>query len=219
MSELRKKRISKSQTEQVQIVMSGDINGNGRLFGGRLVEWIDVVAAVVAKRHSGCEVTTVSIENLHFKAAAYANDTVVLIGCVTHVGRTSMEVRVDAYAENLRGKRSMINRAYVVMVALDENEKPAPVPGLILETDEQRSEWAAGEKRRELNKNRRTETHWVKKGKEGTNMKYECVCGYIYDEAIGDPDNDIAPGTKWDDLPDNWSCPVCGAGKDLFSEV
>ena len=51
-------------------------------------------------------------------------------------------------------------------------------------------------------------------------MKYVCnVCGYIYDEKNGDPDNGIAPGTKWADLPDDFVCPVCGAGKDQFSEV
>jgi len=49
-------------------------------------------------------------------------------------------------------------------------------------------------------------------------MKYECFCGYVYDEATGDPDNDIVPGTKWADLPDDFVCPVCGAGKDAFSE-
>ena len=49
--------------------------------------------------------------------------------------------------------------------------------------------------------------------------KYECVCGYIYEEAAGDPDNGIAAGTKWPDVPDDYSCPVCGAGKDAFSEV
>jgi len=50
-------------------------------------------------------------------------------------------------------------------------------------------------------------------------MKYECFCGYIYDEAAGDPDNDIAAGTKWADLPDDFVCPVCSAGKDSFTEV
>ena len=50
-------------------------------------------------------------------------------------------------------------------------------------------------------------------------MKYECLCGYIYDEAVGDPDNGIAAGTKWDDLPENFTCPLCGAGKDAFSEA
>ena len=151
------KRVSESQTEQIQIVMSGDINGSGRLFGGRLVEWIDVVAAVVARRHSGHEVTTVSIDNLHFKASAHINETVVLVGCVTYVGHTSIEVKVETYAENLRGVRKMINRAYVVMVAIDGNAKPTPVPSLILESDEQRSEWEAGERRHEFIKRRRNE--------------------------------------------------------------
>ncbi|MCL2107500.1 MAG: acyl-CoA thioesterase [Oscillospiraceae bacterium] len=154
---MESKRVSDSQTEQVQIVMSGDINGNGRLFGGRVAEWVDVVAAVAARRHTGHEVITVSIDNLHFKAPAYANDTVVLIGRVTYVGRTSVEVRVDTYAENLLGRRSMINRAYVVMVALDQDENPVPVPGLLLENEEERAEWAAGEKRRAFIKQRRHE--------------------------------------------------------------
>jgi rubredoxin len=48
--------------------------------------------------------------------------------------------------------------------------------------------------------------------------KYRCtICGYIYDEAEGDPDNGIAPRTKWEDLPADWVCPMCGAGKDEFS--
>ncbi len=50
--------------------------------------------------------------------------------------------------------------------------------------------------------------------------KYVCnVCGYVYDEALGDPDNGIAPGTKFEDLPDDWGCPLCGVGKDSFSEM
>ena len=49
-------------------------------------------------------------------------------------------------------------------------------------------------------------------------MKYTCVCGYVYDEAAGDPDNGIAPGTKWADVPDDFLCPLCGAGKEAFEE-
>ena len=50
--------------------------------------------------------------------------------------------------------------------------------------------------------------------------KFECMaCGYIYDEALGDPDSGIAPGTKWEDIPDDWVCPVCGVSKDEFEEV
>ena len=47
-------------------------------------------------------------------------------------------------------------------------------------------------------------------------MKYICPCGYEYDEALGDPEHGIAPGTKWEDLPDDFACPVCGLGKDMF---
>lgn len=50
--------------------------------------------------------------------------------------------------------------------------------------------------------------------------KYECsVCGYIYDPADGDPDNGVAAGTKFEDIPDDWTCPVCGAEKDQFEKV
>lgn len=51
-------------------------------------------------------------------------------------------------------------------------------------------------------------------------MKYECeICGYIYDEAQGDPDNGVKPGTKWDELPDSFECPLCSVGKDNFTPV
>jgi len=50
-------------------------------------------------------------------------------------------------------------------------------------------------------------------------MKYECVCGYVYDETVGDVDNGIQPGTKWEDLPEDFECPICGLAKDEFSLV
>ena len=148
------KRVCESRTEHVQILMPEHINGYGRLFGGKLVEWIDVVAAVVARRHSNRNVTTVFIDNLHFKAAAYTNDTVLIDGRVTYVGRTSMEVRVDTFVESLLRERKLVNRAYLVMVALDEDEKPAQVPSLILETEEERQEWKAGAQRTRQRKQR-----------------------------------------------------------------
>ncbi len=50
--------------------------------------------------------------------------------------------------------------------------------------------------------------------------KFECmVCGYIYEEELGDPDNGVAPGTKWEDLPEDWVCPLCGVSKDEFQEL
>jgi acyl-CoA hydrolase len=151
------KRVEESLTEQIQIVMPEHINGSGRLFGGKLMEWIDVVSGVVARRHSQYNVTTAAVDNLQFKAGAHLNDTLVLIGRITYVGNTSMEVRIDTYVESMDGMRKPINRAYFVMVALDEEEKPVKVPRLIVETEAQRAEWEGGKKRTELRKLRRRE--------------------------------------------------------------
>ncbi len=151
------KHISDSITEQVQIIMPSHINGSDRLFGGQLVEWIDVVAAVVARRHCGHNVTTAAIDNLQFKAGAFINNTLVLVGRITYVGKTSMEVRVDTYVEDLLGIRKVVNRAYLVLVALDEEDHPTEVPKLILETESERAEWEAGKKRHALRHRRRKE--------------------------------------------------------------
>ncbi len=152
-----RKRVSESRTEQVQILSQSTLNGYKRLFGGKLMEWIDIVAAVTARRHSGRNVTTAAVDSLEFTSAAYANDTIVLIGTVTYVGTTSMEVCVKTYVEALSGERRLINNAYVIMVALDENERPAQVPGLICETEEERREWRMGKLRNEARKQRRNQ--------------------------------------------------------------
>lgn len=142
------KTVAQSRTEQIQILMPEHINGYQRLFGGKLMEWIDVVAAVAARRHSGYNVTTASVSQLEFKKAAYVNSTIVLKAQLTYVGTTSMEVRVDTFVEYLNGSQEMINRAYLVMVALDENDNPIPVPALRCETREEELEWEAARRRR-----------------------------------------------------------------------
>lgn len=153
------RHVSDSAVEQTQIILSSHINGAGRLFGGQLMEWIDIVASVVARRHSHHNQTTASIDNLQFKEAVHLNDTLLLFGKITYVGHTSMEVQVDSYVENLEGKRRLVNTAHVVMVALDEHDRPIEVPGLIVETEEEKAAWAAGEKRNELRKQRRIENY------------------------------------------------------------
>ena len=149
--------VNNSRTEQVQIVSQSDLNGYKRLFGGKLMEWIDIVAGVTARRHCSKNVTTVMVDKLHFKKAAYANDVIVLRGKVTYVGKTSMEVCVKSYIESVTGERQLINTAYFIMVALDENENPTEVPRLILETEEDKKEWERGKKRYELRKKRRVQ--------------------------------------------------------------
>jgi len=152
MQVLKEKKVCESVTQQVQIIMPVDINGDDRLFGGRLMEWIDVVAAVVARRHSGHSVTTAAVDHLRFKSAAYVNDTVVLKGNITYVGRTSMEVRVDTFVEELSGEQQMINRAYLVLVALDGDGNPTEVPRLLVETQEEKDEWEAAKLRNQYRK-------------------------------------------------------------------
>lgn len=141
-----------SYTESVQILNLGTMNGYNRLFGGKLMEWIDICAAVVARRHANRNVTTVLVDTLEFKDPAYANSLVVLCGKVVYVGRTSMDVRVQSYVEKLDGSRQLINSAYLTLVALDENDKPTPVPALTLTTDEERTEWDAAKLRRDARK-------------------------------------------------------------------
>lgn len=148
MPERKMKRAADSFTTQVQVLTQANLNGYSRLFGGQLMSWMDIVAAVTARRHSGQNVTTASVTDLSFHAPAYANDTVVLTGELVYVGRTSMEVAVSVYVEALSGKRTLINEARFIMVALDENERPTEVPGLLLETEEQRRKWDEAAARR-----------------------------------------------------------------------
>ena len=139
------KHVRDSYTEQVQILTQATMNGFNRLFGGQLMQWVDVVGAVVARRHSGCNVTTAAIDRLTFDGAARPNDTMILRGYMVYAGRTSMEVCVKAYVEALGGERTLVNTAYLVLVALDGLERPTEVPRLIPETEKEIREYEAAE--------------------------------------------------------------------------
>jgi len=138
------------KTTAVQIVMPQHCNGYARprLFGGQIMAWIDVVGAVAARRYTQKAVTTVCIENLTFLKPAYLNDTVVQEAVVTWTGRTSLEVRVDSMVERLDGSRELINRAYAVFVALNDEDRPTEVPPFVPETEEEKEEYRNAEIRR-----------------------------------------------------------------------
>ena len=144
------KTVDESRVETVHLVRPSHLNGANRLFGGILMQWIDEVAGVVAKKHSMCNVTTASVDNLTFLQGAYQGDMVVIKGQLTWVGSSSMEVCVDTYVENLSGERNHINNAHFMMVALDKHDKPVKVPRLILQTEEEKLAWAHGEERRRI---------------------------------------------------------------------
>ena len=128
-------------TSHVQIIMASHVNGIHRLFGGQLMAWIDIVAAVEAKRHAKSGVTLLTVDNLTFLSPVYMDETVALEANLTWTGRTSMEVRVLTYVEKLDGTKILVNKAYLVFVAIDNNEKPIPVPPFVPLTDEEKKEW------------------------------------------------------------------------------
>ena len=140
------------KTTAVQIVMPQHCNGYAkpRLFGGQIMAWIDGVGAVAARRYTQKAVTTVCIDTLTFLKPAYLNDTVVQEAVVTWTGHTSLEVRVDSMVERLDGSRELINRAYVVFVALDDRDQPSGVPPFVPETEEEKAEYKNAERRRKI---------------------------------------------------------------------
>lgn len=114
------------------------------------MQWIDEVAAIVAKRHCNGNVTTASVDNLTFLQGAYLDDLVVIKGKMTWVGNSSMEVCVDTYVENQQGERQRINNAHLILIALDDNGKPVRVPRLTLETEDEHLAWEHGEERQRI---------------------------------------------------------------------
>ena len=148
--ERRDKTVAESRVETFHIIMPQDMNDSGRLFGGRLMCWIDEVAGLVGRRHAQMNVTTGTVENLKFLRGAYLREMIVVSGKVTYVANSSMEVKVESFVERATGERELINRAFLTMVGLDENDRPCRLPRLILETEEDRREWEQAEMRRQI---------------------------------------------------------------------
>ncbi|MDY2600536.1 MAG: acyl-CoA thioesterase [Eubacteriales bacterium] len=149
--------VQDSLTRQTRMLMYQDLNTRGKLYGGRLLEWIDMVAGITGRRYCGTEVTTAAIDKLDFLTAAKLGDILEIIGKVTYVGNTSFEVKVETYVDRQNGERERINRAYLVMVALDEEERSIRPPRLVLQNDEERLEYEAAEQRYLARKKARAE--------------------------------------------------------------
>jgi len=144
------KAITDSMTETIHVVVPQHLNGADTLFGGQLAMWIDEVAGVVAARHCRSSVTTAAIDNLRFREPVYQNELLIIRGKVTFTCTTSLEVRVDSFAENIHGKIRLINTAFVIMVSLGQDGRPMPVPGLALQNKIEQAEFAAGKRRKEV---------------------------------------------------------------------
>ena len=134
-----KKKISESIVETSQLVLPGDTNLLGNLLGGQTMHWIDITAALTASRHSNKKVATVSIDKINFKKPIAQGEMVCLKSQLVWVGRTSMIIDVDVFAEDLiSGRRRKTTEARLTFVALDENTRPCEVPGIEFENDEQK---------------------------------------------------------------------------------
>ncbi|MBO5238055.1 MAG: acyl-CoA thioesterase [Lachnospiraceae bacterium] len=152
--------------EIAHIVRPTDLNSAKRLFGGTLMAWIDETAVIVAKRHAMMNVTTASVDNLSFLSAARMRDVIVIIGKITYVGTTSMEVKVESFVEHINGERELVNRAYITMVGLDDDGVPAKIPELILETPEEIAENEQAKVRRKIRSELRNNECIVKRTKD-----------------------------------------------------
>lgn len=145
-----------SRVEMTEIVLPSHANNLGTAFGGQIMSWMDVAAAVAAARHARRVAVTASVDAIQFLAPVHRGDAVVLRSEVTYVGRTSMEVSVTVDAETLlTGEVRRTVEAFFTFVAVDESGRPAPVPPLAPETDEERARFQAGAARAAERRGRR----------------------------------------------------------------
>jgi acyl-CoA hydrolase len=131
-------------------------NVAGTFFGGALLSFIDRAAAFCAMKHAGRPVVTRSFDSVEFNQPIFIGELVIVHAAVTHTGTTSMEVGVEVLAQHpITGEERHTNSCYVTFVALDEEGRPAPIPPVLPETDQERRRFEEGRKRREQRLGRR----------------------------------------------------------------
>lgn len=134
---------------QISLVFPNDLNANGTLFGGRVLELGDWLCCIVAKRHSQRVCVTLGLDSVRFLAPAMSGDILVLKASLNRAWNTSMEVGLKVLAEDFRTlERKHIFSAYFTFVALDEAFHPAKIPQVIPETEDQKRRYAEAEARR-----------------------------------------------------------------------
>ena len=143
--------VSASQVVMTELVLPSHTNALKSVFGGVIMSWIDIAAAISAQRHCSKPVVTASIDSLSFVAPVYIGWVVNLKASVNFVSRTSMEVGVRVDAENpITGETFHTASAYLTFVALGPHGKPTDVPPLKLETEDHRRRNKAAEQRRAM---------------------------------------------------------------------
>lgn len=146
----KSKSVSSSQVVMTQLVLPSHTNSLDTVFGGTVMSWIDISAAIAAQRHSNKSVVTASIDQLSFIAPIKKGWVVNLRASVNFASRTSMEVGVRVEAENpLTSELFHTASAYLTFVAVDADGRPSPIPALELESETEKRRFAAALKRRE----------------------------------------------------------------------
>ena len=138
-----------SFTEMTEYVLPQHANKYGSVFGGQIMAWVDLCAAICAQRHAGRQCVTAFVDDLMFKRPVLVGQVVRLRAQVTATFRTSMEIEVSVRGEDtLTGEQWPTVECRATFVAMGDDRSPTPVPPLLLETDEQRAAQAAAEERR-----------------------------------------------------------------------
>ena len=151
MSTVDSKHISDSQLTLSQFMQPEHANALGNVHGGWVMKLIDEAGGLCATRHARRPAVTVAVDSLRFLSPVHVGDFVTFSAHLNWTGRTSMEVEVNVEAENLlTGQKTHTNSAYLVYVALDQEGRPVAVPGLILDTEEERRRWMQGAQRQSV---------------------------------------------------------------------
>ncbi len=136
-------------TETVNLVFPEDANPKGTIFGGRILQWVDMVGAMAAQRHCRQIVVTAVMDTVVFRAPIYVGEYAVVKAWVNRAWHTSMEVEVRVEAEApLTGERRLSVEAFVTFVAVDIHDRPTAVPPFIPQTPQETERYLAAEKRR-----------------------------------------------------------------------
>jgi len=148
---MQAKTPSQSLTINTEVVLPNDTNHVGNLFGGKLMQWVDITAAIAAQRHCGRVVVTAAINHVSFDNPIKQNSVVTLEAKVSRAFSTSMEIYVDVLVENtVTGEKTKCNEAILTFVAIDQNGAPLPVPPLTPETELEKKRFESALRRRQL---------------------------------------------------------------------
>lgn len=132
-----------------EMVLPQYTNSHGTVFGGRVLQWIDIAGAICAQRHSRMKVVTASIDDMHFLVPIKLGETVILRASVNYVHRTSMEIGVRIEREDaIKGEREHAATAYLTFVAQDKDDRPCEIPGVLPQTEEEHRRYEAAQIRR-----------------------------------------------------------------------